>query len=284
MAWFRKERRRRRLRSERLEIPPDAWDKCEQCGHVDLTDNFDRALQVCPECGYHRRIGARRYIEILTDPDSFVELFGQLRSVDSLQFEGYAERIARAEKQTNSPDAIVTGWATLTGLEIGIGAMEFKFMGGSMGSVVGEKIAQLADRSLQKRAPLVLVSASGGARMQEGVLSLMQLAKTSAMVACLREEGIPYISIMTNPTTGGVTASFAMQGDVNLAEPGALIGFAGPRVIQQTIRQDLPEGFQTAEFVAEHGMLDRVVPRSELRSTTSHLLRMMLGQPAEETA
>ncbi len=284
MAWFRKERRRRRLRSERLEIPPDAWDKCEQCGHVDLTDNFDRALQVCPECGYHRRIGARRYIEILTDPDSFVELFGQLRSVDSLQFEGYAERIVRAEKQANSPDAIVTGWATLTGLEIGIGAMEFKFMGGSMGSVVGEKIAQLADRSLQKRAPLVLVSASGGARMQEGVLSLMQLAKTSAMVACLREEGIPYISIMTNPTTGGVTASYAMQGDVNLAEPGALIGFAGPRVIQQTIRQDLPEGFQTAEFVAEHGMVDRVVPRSELRSTTSQLLRMMLGQPAEETA
>jgi acetyl-CoA carboxylase carboxyl transferase subunit beta len=251
---------------------------------VDLTDNFDRALQVCPECGYHRRIGARRYIEILTDPDSFVELFGQLRSVDSLQFEGYAERIVRAEKQANSPDAIVTGWATLTGLEIGIGAMEFKFMGGSMGSVVGEKIAQLADRSLQKRAPLVLVSASGGARMQEGVLSLMQLAKTSAMVACLREEGIPYISIMTNPTTGGVTASYAMQGDVNLAEPGALIGFAGPRVIQQTIRQDLPEGFQTAEFVAEHGMVDRVVPRSELRSTTSQLLRMMLGQPAEETA
>jgi acetyl-CoA carboxylase carboxyl transferase subunit beta len=284
MAWFRKERKRRRLHSERLEIPPDAWDKCEQCGHVDLTDNFDRALQVCPECSYHRRIGARRYIEILTDPESFVELFGELRSVDSLQFEGYAERFVRAEKQANSPDAIVTGWATLSGLEIGIGAMEFKFMGGSMGSVVGEKIARLADRSLEKRAPLILVSASGGARMQEGVLSLMQLAKTSAMVACLREEGIPYISILTNPTTGGVTASYAMQGDVNLAEPGALIGFAGPRVIQQTIRQDLPEGFQTAEFVAEHGMVDKVVPRSELRSTTSRLLRMMLGQPAEETA
>ncbi len=284
MAWFRKERKRRVPSSERLEIPPDAWDKCEQCGHVDLTDNFDRALQVCPECAYHRRIGARRYIEILTDTDSFVELFGELRSVDSLQFEGYAERVRRAEKQANSPDAIVTGSATLTGLEIGIGAMEFKFMGGSMGSVVGEKIARLADRSLQNRAPLVLVSASGGARMQEGVLSLMQLAKTSAMIACLREEGIPYISILTNPTTGGVTASYAMQGDVNLAEPGALIGFAGPRVIQQTIRQDLPEGFQTAEFVAEHGMVDRVVPRSELRSTTSHLLRLMLGQPPEETA
>ena len=284
MAWFRKERKRRRPPSERLEIPPDAWDKCEQCGHVDLTDNFDRALQVCPECGYHRRIGARRYVEILTDPDSFVELFSELRSVDPLRFEGYAERVRRAELQSNSPDAIVTGWATLTGLQIGVGAMEFKFMGGSMGSVVGEKIARLADRSLEKRAPLVLVSASGGARMQEGVLSLMQLAKTSAMISCLREEGIPYISILTNPTTGGVTASYAMQGDVNLAEPGALIGFAGPRVIQQTIRQDLPEGFQTAEFLAEHGMVDRVVPRSELRSTTSSLLRMMLGQPAEETA
>lgn len=282
MAWFRKERRRQRSLQERLEIPPDAWDRCERCGHVDLTENFDRALQVCPECGFHRRIGARRYIEILADPGSFVELFGNLRSVDPLGFEGYADRVARAEKQVGTQEAIVTGRATLTGLDVSIGAMEFAFMGGSMGSVVGEKIARLAERSLEERAPMVLVSASGGARMQEGVLSLMQLAKTSAMVSHLRAEGIPYISILTNPTTGGVTASYAMQGDVNLAEPGALIGFAGPRVIQQTIRQDLPEGFQTAEFVADHGMVDRVVPRSELRAVTGRLLRMMLGLARED--
>jgi len=284
MAWFRKEHRRSRSLEERLEIPPDAWDKCERCGHVDLTDNFDRALQVCPECRFHRRIGARRYIEILTDTDSFVELYGDLQSVDPLEFEGYADRVARAHKQVGRQEAIVTGSASLTDLEVSIGAMEFAFLGGSMGSVVGEKIARLAQRSLDERAPMIIVSASGGARMQEGVLSLMQLAKTSAMVALLREAGIPYISILTNPTTGGVTASYAMQGDVNLAEPGALIGFAGPRVIQQTIRQDLPEGFQTAEFLAEHGMVDRVVPRDQLRSTTARLLRMMLALPVETSA
>jgi acetyl-CoA carboxylase carboxyl transferase subunit beta len=280
MAWFRKDRKRRKVQRERLEIPPDAWDKCERCGHVDLTENFDRALQVCPECGYHRRIGARRYIEILTDPGSFVEMNGGLRSVDSLEFEGYAERIARAEQQTGPQDAIVTGSAKLTGKDVSIGAMEFAFMGGSMGSVVGEKIARLAARSIDERCPLVIVSASGGARMQEGVLSLMQLAKTSAMISRLRDEGVPYISILTNPTTGGVTASYAMQGDVNVAEPGALIGFAGPRVIQQTIRQDLPEGFQTAEFLVEHGMVDCVVPRGKLRETTDRLLRMMQGVEA----
>ncbi len=282
MAWFRKERKRRRAQKDRLEIPPDAWDKCERCGHVDLTESFDRVLQVCPECGYHRRIGAHRYIEIIADPDSFVELFHNLRSVDPLQFEGYPERVVRAEKQVGPQDAIVTGYAKLTGMDLNIGAMEFAFMGGSMGSVVGEKIARLAKRSLEQRIPLVIVSASGGARMQEGVFSLMQLAKTSAMISSLREERIPYISVLTDPTTGGVTASYAMQGDVNLGEPGALIGFAGPRVIQQTIRQDLPDGFQTAEFVLEHGMIDCVVSRNELRQTTARLLRMMLGlKPAE---
>lgn len=282
MAWFRKDRKRRKALRERLEIPPDAWDKCERCGHVDLSENFDRALQVCPECRYHRRIGARRYIEIMTDPDSFTELYGDLRSVDPLQFEGYQERVSRAVKQVGPQEAIVTGYGTLTGIEIDLAAMEFAFLGGSMGSVVGEKIARLATRSLDERVPLVIISASGGARMQEGVLSLMQLAKTSAMIARLREERIPYISVLTNPTTGGVTASYAMQGDVNLAEPGALIGFAGPRVIQQTIRQDLPEGFQTAEFLADHGMVDRVVPRRELRATTARLLRMMQGLPPVE--
>lgn len=285
MAWFRKERKRRKSHAERLEIPPDAWDKCKQCGFVDLTNKFEQTLQVCPECGFHRRIGARKYIDILTDKDSFVELFGDLRPLDALEFEGYAERILKAEKRVGTHDAILTGHARITRVNVNIGAMEFACMGGSMGSVVGEKTTRLALRSLEKKIPLVIVSASGGARMQEGVLSLMQMAKTSAAIARLREEGIPFISILTNPTTGGVTASYAMLGDVNLAEPKALIGFAGPRVIQQTINQDLPEGFQTAEFLVEHGMVDRVVPRNELRNTTAQLLRMMKGlKPLEANA
>ena len=284
MAWFRKDRRRRTTQRERLEIPPDAWDKCEVCGHVDISEKFDRAQQVCPQCGDHRRIDARRYIEILTDPGSFVELFDRLRSVDPLSFEGYRDRLVAAERKSGTREAILTGHGTLTGVEINVGAMQFAFMGGSMGSAVGEKIARLTDRSLERRVPLVLVSASGGARMQEGVLSLMQMAKTSVLIARLRKLGIPYISILTNPTTGGVSASFAMQGDANIAEPGAVIGFAGPRVIKQTIGQDLPEGFQTAEFLLEHGMVDLVVPRRDLARTTARLLRLMTGREVVEAA
>ena len=284
MAWFRKDRRRRTTQRERLEIPPDAWDKCDVCGRVDISEKFERALQVCPQCGDHRRIDARRYIELLTDPGSFVELFDRLGSVDPLGFEGYPDRLLAAEKKSGTREAIITGYATLTGLEVNLGAMQFPFMGGSMGSVVGEKIARLTDRSLEREVPLVLVSASGGARMQEGVLSLMQMAKTSVLMARLREQGIPYISILTNPTTGGVSASFAMQGDANIAEPGAVIGFAGPRVIKQTIGQDLPQGFQTAEFLRDHGMVDLVVPRGELARTTARLLRLMTGREAAEAA
>lgn len=279
MAWFRKERRPRRSSRERLEIPPDAWDKCDECGHVDIREKFERGFQVCPQCGYHRRIGARRYVDILTDPGSFVELFGELRSADALGFEGYEKRVAAAYREVGTHDAVLTGHGTLTGIELNVGAMEFAFMGGSMGSVVGEKIARLAARSVQRRAPLVVVSASGGARMQEGVLSLMQMAKTSAVMAQLKSAGVPFVSILTNPTTGGVSASYALQGDVILAEPGAVIGFAGPRVIKQTIGQDLPEGFQTAEFLVEHGMVDAVVPRSQLAVTTAALIRLMMGLP-----
>lgn len=279
MAWFRKERRPRTSARERLEIPPDAWDKCDDCGHVDLREKFERSFQVCPQCGYHRRIPARRYVELLTDPGSFVELFGGLRSTDPLGFAGYRDRIEMAYRQVGTHEAILAGWGTLTGVELNVGVMEFAFMGGSMGSVVGEKVARLAARSLERRVPLVIVSASGGARMQEGVLSLMQMAKTSVMMAQLKEKGVPFISILTNPTTGGVSASYALQGDVILAEPGAVIGFAGPRVIKQTIGQDLPEGFQTAEFLLEHGMVDAVVPRTQLRDTTAALIRLMLGLP-----
>jgi acetyl-CoA carboxylase carboxyl transferase subunit beta len=282
MSWFRKERRKRASQRQKLEIPADAWDKCERCGHVDITEKFDRALQVCPSCGHHRRIAAQRYIELLTDPGSFVELYTSLRSTDALEFEGYADRLSRAHRKVGDHDGMIAGHGTLTGIELSLGAMEFAFMGGSMGSVVGEKVARLVNRSVEREAPLVLVSASGGARMQEGVLSLMQMAKTSALMARLRETETPYISVLTNPTTGGVSASYAMQGDVNVAEPGAVIGFAGPRVIKQTIGQDLPAGFQTSEFLEEHGMVDAVVPRGELRETVARLLRMMTGAAQAE--
>ncbi len=282
MAWFRKDKRKRTAQREKLEIPPDAWGKCEQCGHVDINEKFERALQVCPSCGHHRRISAQRYIDILMDEGSFVELFRGLRSKDALRFEGYENRLASASRKAGTHDGMIAGHGTLTGLAVNLGVMDFTFMGGSMGSVVGEKVARLIDRSVEHRMPLILVSASGGARMQEGVLSLMQMAKTSALMARLRESGTPYISVLTNPTTGGVSASYAMQGDVNLAEPGAVIGFAGPRVIKQTIGQDLPDGFQTAEFLEAHGMVDAVVRRSELRSTVASLLRMMTKAPAVE--
>ncbi len=282
MAWFRKERKRRTSQRSKLEIPADAWDKCEKCGLVDISEKFERALQVCPECGHHRRIPARRYVDLLTDPGSFVELYTTLRSEDALGFEGYPERLERAHRKAGSHDGMIAGHGTLTGVDISLGVMDFAFMGGSMGAVVGEKVARLLERSRERTAPLILVSASGGARMQEGVLSLMQMAKTSALMARLRESGAPYVSILTNPTTGGVSASYAMQGDVNIAEPGAVIGFAGARVIKQTIGQDLPEGFQTAEFLEDRGMIDIVVPRAELAMTVARLIRMTLGVgPAE---
>lgn len=277
MAWFKKERKPRPSQRARREIPADAWEKCPACGHVDLRARFEKSLSVCPECGHHFRFTADEYIELLTDEGTWEELWPGLRSLDPLGFEHYPERIAASQQKTGRPDAMFTGSARLEGSPLHLGVMNFAFMGGSMGSVVGEKIARLARRSLDKRIPLVIVSTSGGARMQEGVLSLMQMAKTSAVIAQLHREGIPYISILTDPTTGGVSASFAMQGDVILAEPGAVIGFAGQRVIKQTIGQDLPEGFQTAEFLLEHGQVDEVVPRASLRETTARLLRHMQG-------
>jgi acetyl-CoA carboxylase carboxyl transferase subunit beta len=284
MAWFKKERKPRTSQRERLEIPADAWEKCDGCGHIDIREKFEKALNVCPECGRHRRFTAEEYIELLTDAGTWRELYANLRSVDALGFEHYLERLAAARKKAGTSDAIFTGTARLEGTPIHLAVMNFAFMGGSMGSVVGEKIARLARRSLEKKIPLIIVSTSGGARMHEGVLSLMQMAKTSAALAQLAKARIPYISILTDPTTGGVSASFAMQGDVVLAEPGAVIGFAGQRVIKQTIGQDLPEGFQTAEFLLDHGQIDDVVPRGSLRETTARLLRHMQGQrpPVEE--
>ncbi|HXF96851.1 MAG TPA: acetyl-CoA carboxylase, carboxyltransferase subunit beta [Gemmatimonadales bacterium] len=284
MAWFKKERKPRTSERVRLEIPADAWEKCDACGHIDIKDRFVRALNVCPNCGDHRRISAQEYIDLLVDEGSWHELDAGLRSADPLGFESYAERLEAAVRKAGPLEAIRTGYARLDGMPVNLGVMDFAFMGGSMGSVVGEKIARLVRRSIARRVPLVIVSASGGARMQEGVLSLMQMAKTSVVLAELARERVPFVSILTNPTTGGVSASYAMQGDVILAEPGAVIGFAGPRVIKQTIGQDLPPGFQTAEFLLEHGMVDAVVPRSELRDTTAQLLRHMAGRRPAEAA
>ncbi len=284
MAWFKKERKPRSSERIKLEIPADAWEKCDQCGHIDIKDRFVRALNVCPNCGHHRRIGAQEYIDLLVDEGSWHELDAKLKSTDPLTFESYKDRLQVAVKKAGPLEALRSGYARLDGMPIDLAVMDFNFMGGSMGSVVGEKLARLTRRSAEKRIPLIIVSASGGARMQEGVLSLMQMAKTSVEIARLRGARIPFVSILTNPTTGGVSASFAMQGDVILAEPGAVVGFAGPRVIKQTIGQDLPPGFQTAEFLLEHGMVDAVVPRSELRDTTAQLLRHMAGRRPAEAA
>src|ERR671919_2846090 len=280
MAWFKKERKSRTTERVRLEIPADAWEKCDECGHIDIKERFVRSLNVCPGCGHHRRIGAQEYVDLLVDEGSWHELDAGLKSADPLSFASYKDRYDVAVRKAGPLEAIRTGYARLEGMPVNLGVMDFAFMGGSMGSVVGEKIARLGTRSLERKYPLIVISASGGARMQEGVLSLMQMAKVAAVLAQLAERRIPYISILTNPTTGGVSASYAMLGDAIIAEPGAVIGFAGPRVIKQTIGQDLPEGFQTAEFLVEHGMVDAVVPRTELRDTIGQLLRHMSGQPA----
>lgn len=280
MAWFRKDKKPRPPRPQRLEIPPDAWEKCEACGHTDIREKFSRNHNVCPSCDHHRRIRAHEYAALLLDDGSLDEKDVELKSVDPLEFPEYKGRLKKALEKAGEHDAILTLGGTMDGMPVHLGVMDFAFMGGSMGSVVGEKIARLGQRSLEKKWPLIIISSSGGARMQEGVLSLMQMAKSSAMLAQLAERRIPYVSILTNPTTGGVSASYAMLGDAIIAEPGAVIGFAGPRVIKQTLGQDLPEGFQTAEFLLQKGMVDRVVHRHQLKRVVGALLRHMSGKPA----
>jgi len=280
MAWFKKEKKPRLPQRERLEIPPDVWEKCEACGHTDIREKFIRNSNVCPNCDYHRRIRANDYCNLLLDEGSTEELELSIRSTDPLGFPEYPARLKKATANAGEGDALLAATGTIEGLPTNLGVMDFAFMGGSMGSVVGEKIARLGQRSLERKHPLVVICASGGARMQEGVLSLMQMAKVSAVLAQLAERRLPYIVILTNPTTGGVSASYAMLGDAILAEPGAVIGFAGPRVIKQTLGQDLPEGFQTAEFLLDHGMVDQVVHRRELKPTVGQLLRHMSGRPA----
>lgn len=277
MAWFRKPKQPLKSADKR-DLPPDVFQKCQGCGEIVYRERFSQNLKVCPECGFHARIPAEEYVGILLDPGSFLEREGEIRSADPLEFvdlKPYSARLAAAEEKLGPGDAVVVGEGELEGIPVCLGVMDFRFLGGSMGSVVGEKVARIGRRALEHRKPLILVSASGGARMQEGIYSLMQLAKTSAVLARLHDAGIPFISILTDPTTGGTTASFAMLGDVNLAEPGALIGFAGPRVIEETIKQELPDGFQRSEFLREHGMVDRVVDRREMRAKVALLLRHM---------
>ena len=285
MAWFRKPPKRLQA-TDRRELPGDVWDKCPSCGEILYREKLRENWNVCPQCAFHIRLPAPDYVSLLLDPETAVEHDADLRSGDPLGFvdlKAYPDRLAAAERKTGQGDALIAASGELTGIPLQVSVMNFEFIGGSMGSVVGEKIARSGMRALKAGEPLIVVSASGGARMMEGIFSLMQMAKTSAVLAQMHEAGLPYVSVLTDPTTGGVTASYAMLGDVNLAEPGALIGFAGPRVIEQTIKQELPEGFQTSEFLLEHGMLDGIVDRRQLKSEISRLLRHMLGLPVVET-
>lgn len=265
------------------EVPSELWEKCPSCGAVLITKDLARALYICSKCDHHLRMPIWDRIALLTDGSSFVETDHEVESVDPLSFVDtapYPDRLKKAFRKTDSFDAVTIGEGRLDGRPVLLGVMDFEFMGGSMGSVVGEKITRLLEKAAQTRIPAIVVSASGGARMQEGIFSLMQMAKTSAAVARMNAANVPYISILTDPTTGGVSASFASLGDINIAEPGALIGFAGPRVIEQTIRQKLPDGFQRSEFLLSHGMVDMVVHRRAMKQTISRFLNIVLG-PAE---
>ncbi len=260
---------------ERRDIPAGLWLKCARCGGTIYHRDLERSLKVCPGCSFHNRLTAEERLAVTLDKESFEEVEAGLTSGDPLGFDGYREKLAEARDRTGDTEAVIVGLGTIEGVPVAVAAMDFAFMGGSMGSVVGEKITRIAERALSAGLPLIIFASSGGARMQEGALSLMQLAKTSAAVARLHEARLPYISVMCDPTTGGVTASFAFQGDVLIAEPGAMIGFAGRRVIEQTIRRKLPADFQTAEFCLGHGLIDMVVARGEIRTTLSRLLRLL---------
>lgn len=257
---------------QRREMPTGIWAKCPRCNNLIYRKELERNLKVCPKCGYHHRLAATERLAVTLDENSFVEHDAGLTSADPLDFESYPQKLAEARAKTGRPEAILTGEGAIEGWRTVIGALDFYFMGGSMGSAVGEKVARAAERARESHMALVIFSASGGARMQEGALSLMQLAKTSAAIGRLHDAGLPYLSVMCDPTTGGVTASFAFLGDVILAEPGAMIGFAGRRVIEQTIRRKLPDDFQTAEFCLQKGLIDMVVPRTEMRPTLARLL------------
>lgn len=264
-------------------VPEGLWAKCPKCEATLYRAEVKRNQEVCPKCDHHMRLGGRDRLEAFFDENSFSEVFGNIGPVDRLKFKDlkkYKDRISQAQKATGEKDSFITAVGTINHLPVVAGAFEFKFMGGSMGSVVGEKFVRAVDLAIAERRPLIVFSASGGARMQEALFSLMQMAKTSAALGKLRDAGIPFVSVLTDPTMGGVSASFAMLGDINVAEPKALIGFAGPRVIEQTVREKLPEGFQRSEFLLEHGAIDRIVHRHALRDELSSMCRMLLKLPA----
>ncbi len=278
MAWFKRQSGELDASGEKKIRTEGLWVKCESCRQIIWKKDLEENLNVCPKCGKHFRIDARTRLATLFDNGEYETFTDNLSSTDPLKFvdlKPYSERLKRAQEETGLTDAVINGLGKLNGRAVIISAMEYSFIGGSMGSVVGEVITRAVELALESKQPLIIISASGGARMMEGVLSLMQLAKISAALARLDEARVPYISVLTDPTTGGVTASFAMLGDLNIAEPGALIGFAGPRVIEQTIRQKLPPGFQRSEFLLEHGMLDAVVHRKEMKAYIGRALDFM---------
>jgi acetyl-CoA carboxylase carboxyl transferase subunit beta len=284
MSWFEKLMPSRISTEKRTRsVPEGVWIKCARCDAQLYRNELERNLQVCPKCNFHMRIGARRRLEAFLDPDSEQELFGNLEPEDPLRFRDskrYRDRIAQAQKKTGEKDALVAATGSLLGRPVVVCVFEFAFMGGSMGSVVGERFARAARHAADNGMPLVSFAASGGARMQEALFSLLQMAKTSAALAQLGKKGVPYISVLTDPTTGGVSASLAMLGDVNIAEPDALIGFAGPRVIEQTVGQTLPEGFQRSEFLLDHGAIDMIVDRREMREQIADLLAKFENRPS----
>jgi acetyl-CoA carboxylase carboxyl transferase subunit beta len=289
MSWFKRQENEIEVNAEKRVRTEGLWLKCDGCGQFVFKADLETNLQICPKCGYHHRLDARSRIASLLEPGyELVDL--ELKSTDPLNFidiKTYKARLEKAQRETGLNDAAINAVGKLGGHAVVLSVMEFSFIGGSMGCVVGEVIARAIDRALAARQPLIIVAASGGARMMEGVASLMQLAKVSVGLAQMDEEGLPYISLLTDPTTGGVTASLGMLGDLNIGEPGALIGFAGPRVIEQTIRQKLPEGFQRSEFLVEHGMLDAVVPRNQMKSYLNRALDFMIpadGQRVSQSA
>jgi acetyl-CoA carboxylase carboxyl transferase subunit beta len=279
MVWFKKKEELTDKRKDRsVKVPQGLWVKCENCGEIIYKKEVGRNLDVCPKCNYHFRISAATRINIIFDEGSFKESDEDIEPMDPLAFKDvkkYKERLKAAQKKCRINDALISGEAKIDGKKVLAAVFEFSFMGGSMGSVVGEKITRLAEKAAAVAQPLIIFSSSGGARMHEGLLSLMQMAKTSAALARLRDKGVPFISVITDPTTGGVTASFAMLGDVIIAEPKALIGFAGPRVIEQTIGGKLPDGFQRSEYLLEHGMLDMIVERKNLKSVLSKTISLL---------
>ncbi|HCA43993.1 MAG TPA: acetyl-CoA carboxylase carboxyl transferase subunit beta [Bacteroidetes bacterium] len=278
MAWFKRKSENIKTDEPKKGVSDGSWIKCEKCGELMHKKQWESNFYTCIKCGFHFRIGSDEYIKILLDDDTFKEFDKKMRSVDPLNFSDtkpYKSRIEETISKTGLYDAIKTGTGKLNGTDVVLGCMDFAFIGGSMGSVVGEKISRAIDKSIKTKNPLIIISSSGGARMMEGVVSLMQLAKTSSKLAKLDEEKIPYISILTNPTTGGASASFSMLGDINIAEPDALIAFAGPRVVKQATGKDLPKGFQKSEFLLEKGFVDLIVERKDLKSKISQLLNLI---------